>query len=83
MLLKLKRSDQLCSGLLIVDENKTCIIASTCYPLLCIVWIIFHEVIHLFIYKLIYNNIIRLKVDDKWDSVSEYVSPILAELLKS
>lgn len=57
-----------CKGLLIINEDNTSeIVVSKCDSFPHIVLIIFHELVHLVIYRLISNLVVRNRIDDRLD----------------
>ena len=62
-----------CKGLLIINEDNTSdVVVSTCDSFSHIVLVVFHELIHLAMYRLIRNLAARNIIDDRLDKYLRY-----------
>ena len=62
-----------CKGLLIINEDNTSeVVVSTCNTFPLIVLVVFHELLHLVVYRLISNLAARNMIDDRLDKYLRY-----------
>ena len=57
-----------CRGLLIINEDNTSeVVVSKCYSFPHMMLVVFHELVHLAVYRLVSNLVARNLIDDKVD----------------